>query len=143
MAKIILLIFVTLFLILVNHIDDEYLKGESKIDNVTFSIYPMEEYLNQTLKNVIFEDYNTTTSKFHDTNKLNKFDDIGIDINSIKNKINEQNKFFEYNTNTLKEILDKLTDIMENESLLSYDRISELIQYLGTNRNFLASNIKL
>lgn len=100
----------------------------------------MEEYINGLIKNIKFDDYNTTTNTF--TN-LNKFSNFTIDVKSLISKINEQNKFYEYHTNELKEILDNLTDIMENESLLSIDRISELIQYININKNFIASNIKL
>lgn len=107
---------------------------------MVFSLYPMEEYINGLIKNIKFDDYNTTTNTF--TN-LNKFSNFTIDVKSLISKINEQNKFYEYHTNELKEILDNLTDIMENESLLSIDRISELIQYININKNFIASNIKL
>ena len=70
-----------------------------------------------------------------------KKDDIS-EIEHVRKAILNENHSFMYQIDIIKNNLDKMTDVLENESLLSCEKIDSLIGYLDTNSNYLASLIK-
>jgi hypothetical protein len=56
--------------------------------------------------------------------------------------ISQENDFFLTEINAMKELLDKYTDICENDELLDNKIIIEFKEFLDAEQNYLAEQIK-
>ena len=63
-------------------------------------------------------------------------------IKTVETEITKENKAFNYSIEEIKQTLDVLTDVIENDDLLRLEKIEELITFLDKNKNFIASNIE-
>ena len=61
-------------------------------------------------------------------------------INYVQNALSEENKYFEEQIESLKEILDKTTDLCETKGFLQKDVLEELNNYLKNNNNDILIN---
>ena len=58
----------------------------------------------------------------------------------IKNKFLTENTFFETEVNNIKDILDKMTDICENQSLLNKNTLILLNDFLIKHKNYISND---
>ena len=61
-------------------------------------------------------------------------------INYVQNALNEENKYFEEQIESLKDILDKTTDLCETKGFLQKDVLEALNNYLKINNNDILLN---
>ena len=61
-------------------------------------------------------------------------------INYVQNALNEENKYFEEQIESLKDILDKATDLCETKGFLQKDVLEALNNYLKNNNNEILIN---
>ena len=61
-------------------------------------------------------------------------------INYIQKAINEENKYFEEQIESLRDILDKTTDLCETKGFLQKDVLEALNDYLKNNNNEILIN---
>ncbi len=52
-----------------------------------------------------------------------------------------ENKYFEKEINSIKNILDKMTDLCENSAILNMNTLKKLDDYLISHQNFIIKNI--
>ena len=64
-------------------------------------------------------------------------------INYVKNALNEENKYFELQIESLKDILDKTTDLCETKGFLQKDVLEALNNYLKNNNNEILINFPI
>ncbi len=69
-------------------------------------------------------------------------DILNNSFQSVKLLLEKENTHKAKVIDHIKDSLDKLTDVMENDTLLSVDRINELSNYLETQNHFLSNLIK-
>lgn len=71
-----------------------------------------------------------------------EFDDKAYEaVNLIEKSIYNDNKTMENQIEEIKKLLDKMTDVIENESLLNDYNIDKLIEYLKSQKNYISQNI--
>ena len=63
-------------------------------------------------------------------------------IKYVQKALSEENKYFEEQIETLKEILDKATDLCETKGFLQKDVLEELNNYLKNNNNEILINFQ-
>ena len=61
-------------------------------------------------------------------------------INYVQKALSEENKYFEEQIESLKEILDKTTDLCETKGFLQKDVLEELNNYLKNNNHDILIN---
>ena len=61
-------------------------------------------------------------------------------IKYVQNALNEENKYFEEQIESLKDILDKTTDLCETKGFLQKDVLETLDNYLKNNNNDILLN---
>ena len=61
-------------------------------------------------------------------------------IKYVQNSLNEENKYFEEQIESLKDILDKTTDLCETKGFLQKDVLETLDNYLKNNNNDILLN---
>ena len=61
-------------------------------------------------------------------------------INYVQKAINEENKYFEEQIESLRDILDKTTDLCETKGFLQKDVLEALNDYLKNNNNEILIN---
>ncbi len=64
-------------------------------------------------------------------------------INYVKNALNEENKYFEEQIESLKDILDKATDLCETKGFLQKDVLEALNNYMTNNNNEILINFPM
>ena len=62
-------------------------------------------------------------------------------INYIKNDLEQENKYFEEQIDTLKDILDKTTDLCETKGFLNKEVLEKLNYYLKNNMNKITKDL--
>lgn len=106
-------------------LDNEYIHNKTKIDD----IYIFDQKENKCLLNKYNSEYYKDESNVE--YGYNLFFDRKYSIVVIK--IEEENKYFKEKINTLKNILDKLSDVISNKSLLCMDNIIKFKIFLEEN----------
>ena len=62
-------------------------------------------------------------------------------INYVKNALEQENKYFEEQIDTLKDILDKTTDLCETKGFLNKEVLEKLNYYLKNNMNKITKDL--
>jgi hypothetical protein len=57
--------------------------------------------------------------------------------------LQSENKFFEREVNKIKGLLDQMTDLCENNSILDKSILIKLDEYLEKHQNYLANNVNM
>ena len=119
-----------------------YIKSDNFMDILGDYIYDKTEHFEykQILKNLTYGDIVFQETKFEEI----KFVPFSLVLDEEKNYKNikyvqkaltEENKYFEEQIETLRDILDKATDLCETKGFLQKDVLEELNNYLKNKNN--------
>ena len=126
-------------IISVRVIDNEFLIKEILLENEEFTTN------SASVVDVFFDKFSslefTSTGESFYKKQNESVESVEI-IQAIRNEISKENKYFLYQINSIKNTLDLLTDVMENENLLNLDKLQDLVKYLDKNKSYLASCLK-
>lgn len=102
-----------------NVIDNEFVLKKVTLDNANYQ------------QNTSIQDLGEIVSHCLSTN----------DFSKIKQAIERENNEFLSEVSFLKDKLDELTDVMENDSLISIEKLKDFKRFLEKHTNLLAKNI--
>lgn len=141
-----------LLLLLVNVIDNPLVTNTLQIDNYEFQssssfhntlLKEVVQNLNLHFPVILKNKRKSNSNNYNIANKelIQEFNEL-LNIESIRKAIQSENNLLSNHIDKMKTNLDYMTDVLENECLLNYDKLEELVEYLDNNKNYLASNIK-
>ncbi len=88
-----------------------------------------------TYGDIVFEETKFEDAKFIPFSLVLDEEKNYKNINYVQKALNEENKYFEEQIESLKDILDKTTDLCETKGFLQKDVLEELNNYLKKNNN--------
>ena len=123
------------------------IKGENFVDILGDYIYEKTDHFEykQILKILTYGDLVFQETKFEDI----KFTSFSLvldeeknykNINYVQNALKEENKYFEEQIESLKDILDKTTDLCETKGFLQKDVLEALNNYMVNSNNEILIN---
>ena len=93
-----------------------------------------------TYGDIVFEETKFEDAKFIPFSLVLDEEKNYKNINYVQKALNEENKYFEEQIESLKDILDKTTDLCETKGFLQKDVLEALNNYLKNNNNDILLN---